>query len=67
VLIFEVTQNPAKVALTALMRKLIELANVHVQQDRTWKPKTLDQGGYAKGLQHIETVRRQMFCVVRSM
>lgn len=29
-----------KVALTALMRKLIELANALVQQDRTWTPKT---------------------------
>ena len=32
--------KPAKVALTALMRKLIELANALVQQDRTWTPKT---------------------------
>jgi transposase len=32
--------KPAKVALTALMRKLIELANALVQQDRRWMPKT---------------------------
>ena len=32
--------KPAKVALTALMRKLIELANALVQQDRKWTPKT---------------------------
>jgi len=32
--------KPAKVALTALMRKLIELANVLVRQDREWTPKT---------------------------
>lgn len=32
--------KPPKVALTALMRKLIELANALVQQDRTWTPKT---------------------------
>ena len=32
--------KPAKVALTALMRKMIELANALVQQDRTWTPKT---------------------------
>jgi len=32
--------KPAKVALTALMRKLIELANALVQQDRRWTPKT---------------------------
>lgn len=31
--------KPAKVALTALMRKLIELANALVQQDREWTPK----------------------------
>ncbi|MFZ3585567.1 transposase, partial [Loktanella sp. DJP18] len=32
--------KPAKVALTALMRKLIELANSLVQKDRKWTPKT---------------------------
>ena len=32
--------KPAKVALTALMRKMIELANALVQQDRKWTPKT---------------------------
>lgn len=32
--------KPPKVALTARMRKLIELANALVQQDRTWTPKT---------------------------
>lgn len=32
--------KPAKVALTALMRKLIELANALVRQDREWTPKT---------------------------
>lgn len=32
--------KPTKVALTALMRKLIELANALVQQDREWTPKT---------------------------
>ncbi|MGS4947802.1 IS110 family transposase [Meridianimarinicoccus sp. RP-17] len=32
--------KPAKVALTALMRKLIELANALVQQDREWTPKS---------------------------
>ena len=31
--------KPAKVALTPLMRKLIELANTLVQQDRKWTPK----------------------------
>lgn len=31
--------KPAKAALTALMRKLIELANALVQQDRKWTPK----------------------------
>lgn len=32
--------KPAKVALTALMRKLIEMANALVRQDREWTPKT---------------------------
>jgi transposase len=32
--------KPAKVALTALMRKLIEMANARVRQDREWTPKT---------------------------
>lgn len=32
--------KPAKVALTAVMRKMIELANALVQQDRKWTPKT---------------------------
>lgn len=32
--------KPAKLALTALMRKLIELANTLVQKDRKWTPKT---------------------------
>ena len=31
--------KPPKVALTALMRKLIELANALVQNDRNWQPK----------------------------
>lgn len=33
-------EKPAKVALTALMRKLIELANARVGQDRKWTTKT---------------------------
>ena len=32
--------KPAKVALTALMRKLIELANTLVQKDHEWTPKS---------------------------
>ena len=31
--------KPAKVALTALMRKLVELANTLVKNDRIWMPK----------------------------
>lgn len=31
--------KPAKVALTALMRKLLELANTLIHQDREWVPK----------------------------
>jgi transposase len=30
--------KPAKVALTALMRKRIEMANARVRQDREWTP-----------------------------
>ena len=32
--------KPAKVAIVALMRKLIEMANALVKADRTWTPKT---------------------------
>lgn len=31
--------KPAKVAITAIMRKLIELANTLIKQDRKWSPK----------------------------
>ncbi len=31
--------KPAKVALTTIMRKLIELANALIRYDRKWKPK----------------------------
>ena len=31
--------KPPKIALTTLMRKLIELANTLVQNDRNWRPK----------------------------
>ena len=31
--------KPAKLALTAIMRKLIELANTLIKDDREWKPK----------------------------
>ena len=30
--------KPAKVAITAIMRKLIELANTLIKQDRKWSP-----------------------------
>ncbi|WP_146038691.1 hypothetical protein [Paracoccus sp. SY] len=33
-------EEPAKVALTTIMRKLIELANALVQKDRKWTPNT---------------------------
>jgi transposase len=32
--------KPAKVAIVAVMRKLIEMANALVKADRTWAPKT---------------------------
>jgi transposase len=31
--------KPAKVAITAVMRKLLELANALVKADRAWIPK----------------------------
>jgi transposase len=31
--------KPPKVALTTLVRKLIELANTLIQNDRNWRPK----------------------------
>jgi transposase len=39
--------KPPKVALTALMRKLIELANTLIKADRNWVKKRLDQDGYS--------------------
>jgi len=39
------TGKPPKVALTALMRKLIELANALIKADRKWEEKELDQDG----------------------
>ena len=42
------TGKPAKVALTAIMRKLIVLANALLKTNRTWVPKTLDQYRYSK-------------------
>ena len=38
--------KPAKVAIVAVMRKLIEMANALVKADRTWTQKKLDQDGY---------------------
>ena len=32
--------NPAKVAIVAIMRKLIETANALIKADRGWVPKT---------------------------
>jgi transposase len=32
--------KPAKVAITAVMRKLVILANTLIAQDRVWTPKT---------------------------
>ena len=40
------TGKPAKVAIVAVMRKLIEMANALVKADRTWTQKKLDQDGY---------------------
>jgi transposase len=34
------TGKPAKVALTAIMRKLVVLANALLKANRTWAPKT---------------------------
>ena len=35
--------KPAKVALTAVMRKLLVLANALLAQDRLWTPRTIDE------------------------
>jgi hypothetical protein len=40
--------KPAKVALTAVMRKLILLANVLLKANRSWVQNPLDQNGYSK-------------------
>ena len=40
--------KPPKVALTALMRKLIELANALIKANRIWVKKPLDQDGYSQ-------------------
>jgi len=42
------TGKPAKVALTAIMRKLIVLANALLNTNRTWAPKTLGQYRYSR-------------------
>lgn len=39
--------KPAKVAIVAVMRKLIETANALVKADRLWVQKMLDQDGYS--------------------
>jgi hypothetical protein len=38
--------KPAKLALTAVMRNLLLLANALLKANRTWSPKNLDQYGY---------------------
>jgi len=37
---FRTVGKPAKVAIVAIMRKLIEMANALVKADRMWTPKT---------------------------
>ncbi len=32
------TRNPAKIAITAVMRKLVVIANVLLKADRLWAP-----------------------------
>ena len=39
--------KPAKVALTAVMRKLVVLANALLQQDRPWSPRAVPETGSA--------------------
>jgi hypothetical protein len=38
--------KPPKLALTAVMRKLLVLANALLKANRPWAPKPLDQDGY---------------------
>jgi transposase len=40
--------KPAKVALTAVMRKLIVLANALLKAYRNWTQNTVDQNGYSR-------------------
>jgi transposase len=40
--------KPAKVALTAVMRKLILLANALLKANRSWAPNPLDQNAYSR-------------------
>lgn len=39
--------KPAKVAITAIMRKLIILANTLIKANRLWKENGLDNHGYS--------------------
>jgi hypothetical protein len=41
-------RKAAKLALTAVMRKLLGLANALLKDNRTWTPKSLHQDGYYK-------------------
>ena len=48
------TGKPAKVAITAIMRKLVVLANALLSNRRNWQPLLLDQHGYSMPKPSIE-------------
>ena len=41
--------KPAKVAIVAIMRKLLILANAFIRDQRKWPPLTLDEHGHYSG------------------
>jgi transposase len=57
--------KPAKVAIVAVMRKLIETENALVKADRDWVKKRLDQDGYSRMLLRYLTCRILMRLPVR--
>lgn len=51
--------------ITAVMRKLIELANALIRDGRSWAPKKLDQNGHSK--QPMGWLQRRGFAGIRGL
>jgi hypothetical protein len=49
--------KPAKVAIVAIMRKLLILTNALIRDRRKWAPLTLDQHGHLWVLGGVRVVR----------